>query len=111
MNTEEILKTAKANLPGHWHQGGYGDGVDKLCLMGHVLYATGEDVNQNVRTGTGTRWVTEASYTIRALHDVLEEQYPGVYSVPDWNDDPERTEEEVIAILEKAIAKAGEDAS
>lgn len=120
--TLETLKTARENLPGHWHQGEYTDNAGNYCALGHLANVEGM-ISKNGEVYS--RY--DQDIASRPLAQVIGEQYPdwiektyGSYCnledqdfldaavVAEWNDVPGRTEEEVIAIFDKAIARAEE---
>ena len=92
----EILNAAADLIEpeGAWTQGSYG-GSGCWCAMGAINHVGGflSDIN-------------EASI---ALARSLGFQFPN--SIPDWNDDPYRTQSEVVAALRAAADKARTDAS
>lgn len=94
-----------------WHQGNFVEKPDEamplvplrdqpqvggVCLLGALGCAKGNPwitVNHNLADDVDT------------LIGLIDAQYPEMgpwYSVADWNDKPGRTQDEVIAILEKA---------
>jgi hypothetical protein len=103
-----VLRKVRNNLPGHWYQGNYSDGHGNYCVLGHIAVALGEESGRYDDVG-------EYEY-YELLNTIIVEQYPefaessesSEYAMPRWNDEKSRTEDEVIAILEKAIAKAEE---
>lgn len=105
----DILKTARENLPGHWFQGDFSDGQGNFCALGHLGYALGV-ADGNIDEFTDGR---DMEYAV-LLAELIKEQYPDFNpkgyngSVAEWNDSEDRTEEEVIAIFDKAIARAEE---
>lgn len=111
MKTSEVLRTARQNLPGHWYQGYYGDGEGNYCALGHLSVAAGLNPRTIVTTALNDGDFSvynddvHAAYTV--LQNVIVEQYPhGPREIPIWNDDLNRTEDEVIAMFDKAILEA-----
>ena len=111
MDAARVLREAAKNVPGHWMQGFYGDGAGNYCAVGHIAKALGMDVDGYVK---GERrepvWDDDVEALALALGEVILEQYPESvgYHVPNWNDAEGRTEEEVVAMFEKAAVKAEE---
>jgi hypothetical protein len=111
MDTAEILRTARESLEGHWYQGHYGDGEGDRCAVGHIMSAAGIDIDGYLSSRVGGPiWTRDVHAAVMLLGSVIKEQYPGHDdNVPLWNDADGRTEDEVIAMFEKAAAKAEEE--
>ena len=97
-----IIDKALSNLPGHWYQGGLGDDNGNFCGIGHILYAT--------------PYEGSADNAINLMSEVAKEQYSERID-PDnrhtckfaqFNDHPDTTEAEVIAVMEKASVRLDE---
>ncbi len=109
MNTVEVLEKAKERLRGHWCQGAYSmtdDGVEcpietpgcRVCAHGAVIHAT-----DSMEVRYGVQWSALSFLGSAAISN-------GFDSAPSYNDAEGRTEEEVLALFDKAIelAKAEE---
>lgn len=73
-----------------WVQGWYGTDRDGFCISGAIRNVAGNDwISESVATEF-FRWLTEAGAIDK-----------NQYSVPAWNDAPERTQEDVILYLNK----------
>lgn len=106
----EILKAARAVIekPESWTKGYYAKAEDRtwtisngpkavcFCSIGAIEKATGK-----VHYGGG--WPFEAEYMLRRAADVS--------NIADFNDAPERTHEEVLAIFDRAIELAVEESA
>lgn len=110
------IREAAEQIKGHWHQGYYHtDDMKKFCGVGMMRKVVGDLENVNpFATGNDWRSPSEAYYsTIRCAGEIMDgvaaEQFPdrmeGVESFVSFNDHPETTEDEVIAVLEKAAVK------
>jgi len=93
------IRKALERLPGRWYKGGLGDGAGNWCGIGHL---------QEVAPFRNAH-----DYGQQQMDKVAEEQYPdrlgskdgaGFQLVPfaAFNDHPDTTEDEVIAVMEKA---------
>ena len=104
------LREVITRLPGHWYKGGYGDGKGNYCGVGHL-----SEYGYNV--GSSQEEMNEA---FKLMNEVAFEQYPerATYvinfgsdvqevakSFANFNDHPDTTEEEVIAVMEKAAVR------
>lgn len=92
---EKMLET----LPGHWHQGSLSDKKGNYCVVGHLRKALG--------LNTISGWPLDALEAVDFLETKIVEMYPdrpsaGWDPVPAFNDHPDTTEEDVIAVVEKA---------
>lgn len=97
-----VIEKALQNLPGHWYQGGLGDGKGNYCGIGHVSNAS---FNQ----------YRAVDYATSLMNEVALEQYPDRFEgdtsmVPFavFNDHPDTTEADVIMVMEKAAIKMEE---
>lgn len=89
--TAEVLRDAKTFLtPETWAQGAQSDPA-KACVGDAI-----DDAAGNPRKG---RAVGAAELAVRALMDVTDAEYIGV-----WNDEDGRTLEEVHGAIDRAIA-------
>lgn len=106
----EVLQKARDYLaePGHWYKGGYcnPDDETQMCGFGACNFAA---------TGTPKPTMEQGlSFfdTGDALHKALNKLYPHsespfryhYYSI--WQDEPERTLDEVLAVFDEAIKQA-----
>ena len=108
-----VFEKMRKNILGHWGKGDFST-PDGFCLLGHIAYALGEQDGDYINVSG------EAMPYAQFLSDIILEQYPEMNKTWDvtqglplapWNDAPERTIDEVLMVVEKAIAKANEDAS
>lgn len=93
----DVLEAAADLLskPGAWTQGAFREG-DCFCVLGAIAFITGDNPD-------GSWYGNTAAAAREPLAMVV-----GVktYDVVGWNDDPERTQDEVVAKLREAAAKA-----
>jgi hypothetical protein len=119
MTIAEALRAALAAMNDsgkHWHQGDYviylDDDEPSFCAVGAINYVTG---------GNAENWNdTETRATIVALDGVIKAEVAPTRSNPEswnefdyaidrvirWNDDSERTWEEIVAKFNEAAIKA-----
>ena len=91
----EGLKT----LPGHWHQGGWRNGAGDQCGGGHVRSVIAKEFGEH------TEFFRSMDLVFKIMGEVAYEQFPEraeVASFFRFNDHPDTTEAEVIAVMEKA---------
>lgn len=92
----EVLSKARDLIarPGGWYQGAYESPDGRaFCALGAINRAAYE---------FDMAWSIDAYVE---LDCVISEVWPGYASVPQFNDDPGRLQEEVVAMFEKAIAR------
>lgn len=101
-----IVREAASNLKGHWLQGKMRDG-DNRCGIGW-LCETAKQTKLNDQVLLGLSFMTE----------VVREQYPErldgpeISSIPPFakfNDHPHTTEDDVVAVMEKAAVRLDEE--
>jgi hypothetical protein len=99
-----VIREAAKRLPGHWYQGWFSDGDGNHCGLGHISEVAAE---QNIVWGN----------TLEVLNAVAREQYPervvrsATYpnaAFSEFNDHADTTEEEVVAVMEKAAVRLDE---
>lgn len=96
------IAEAVKNLPGHWFQGDFGDWEGNYCGFGHL---------QNVYIENGQQ-CDQATFDL--LNDVAGELFPdraaygAIFSFPAFNDHVDTTEEDVVAVMEKAAVRYDE---
>lgn len=106
----EVLDRATQIIakPESWHQGSArNDNRTAFCSLGAIQEAVSPNWEVERRMN---RLLFDRSWKV--LAEIMVENYPelhlGDYPVPLWNDDPNRQHHEVIAMFEKAAAKAAE---
>ena len=93
MTTAEILRGAKEKIEKHgWIQNSYGSDEIGFCSSGAIQSFVGLPRNQCARL---------CHPAMIAVRNAV-----GEYCIPEWNDRPGRTKEEVLAAFDKAIALA-----
>lgn len=108
MTVAEVLKAAREIVakPDGWHKGTWSfDGGTCFCSLGAISHVCAPDVPP------GDYWFDgDADEVGHLAASVLceAEGLAGIYcdSVPEWNDDEDRTQPEVVAAFDKAIALA-----
>jgi hypothetical protein len=93
------IRKAIKTLPGHWHQGSAFGPNNTACGLGHLHRAT-------VKSNLDLNLYCPASKLMSdAAIDKFPERVggePGPGAFPNFNDHPETTEDEVIAVMELA---------
>lgn len=96
-----------------WCQGVYGDRDGNVCLVGAVGIACGRKISAS----EGSYFEDNHRATSTSAEDLARERMKTALSYlpmpgPDrWNDEPGRTQEEVVEALRTAAARAREDRS
>lgn len=99
-----IIREAMKSLPGHWHKGGLTDRNGNYCGLGHIINAfdlTGLDI-------TGHTSAVDVYYLLdikakEMFPDRLgNENTAASAAFPQVNDHPDTTEEDILAVMEKA---------
>lgn len=101
----EGLKCAKERLRGHWGRGWY-----FMDNVGTRIYEATEDCRccaiGAVRIAVRKYDPCDRTKLRQEIESVLQDSLPcGERNVPFYNDQPGRTEEEVLALFDRAIAK------
>lgn len=97
----DALKIARRRLrnPKRWHKGSYsrfnknGKPVAS-CAFGHLQY-------DHIRTDVGIYWEAHGCL-VRAV-SIIADARNADFAVTEYNDAPERTHEEILALFDKAI--------
>ncbi len=107
MKSSEMLRVALENVPGNWHQGNmFGDEGDSACGLGHV--------NRAALTSGSFMPRSEMNAAYESMAVVAGEQFPERawnsqrHTFAAFNDHPDTTEDEVIAVMEKAAIQLEE---
>lgn len=112
MDVSEVLAEARQIVERGWCQHGYTDGRGNYCLRGAIGIASGlmRDYSGNVTYTPVSSDAERAAALERSKLDVRVAQLvcqhlpePFV-SIPVFNDQPDTTKNDVLAILDKAIA-------
>jgi hypothetical protein len=100
-----VLRAARKRIEDDWAQGAFcRSGL--VCTAGAVLIEAGWDVEPTHATHPDKfAWWTEPALVLVAKELGFEE---GAMDVPKWNDHPFRTKEEVLALVDRVIAKEEE---
>ena len=107
-----LIREAASRLPGHWHKGSMTDGNGNHCALGHLW-----EVSKSYEDSDVERW-----RAFPYLDKVAIEQYPdrvvdpddhlsGLAAIAQLNDHPATTEDEIVAVMEKAAILLDEDIS
>lgn len=100
---QAALRDARAIVQRGWNQHALTDGKGAYCLKGAIGIATGAmfDIGGEV---IYTKSLTSASLC-QYLMGVVASQLPEPFeSIPAFNDQPDTTRDDVLAVLDKAIA-------
>lgn len=111
------IRKAAENLKGNWYKGYYFNSRNhsKMCGIGHLQSAIFDkplDLATNEALNDGERWnLYGEAYEI--VNNTAGEQYPdrmkhSTFNFPNFNDHEDTTEDEVIAVLEKAAVRYDE---
>lgn len=97
-----IIRQALPHVPGHWLKGSMADGNGNHCGIGWVAY-------QHLLSSVP---IEEYFDAITKMDVIATEQYPErvywddtVRQFASFNDHPDTTEDEVIAVMEKAAVE------
>lgn len=114
MNVKEALTGAYRLVEGNWHQGEGTDGAGNYCLRVAIGIATGAmtdnqgKVTYTKRAGDShdeyaAHWrnLRTDHYAITLVTGCLPE---GFDSIPVYNDNPDTTRRDVLAVIDKAIS-------
>ncbi len=98
MNTVELLTYAKGRVQRAWAQCESITDEGAVCATGAVFATNprGQKVNFHIRNKA-------AGYLREALRQTEPEN---LYGLPSWNDQPNRTKKEVLALYDTAIKNA-----
>ena len=93
-----LIRKAVERLPGHWHKGGLQDHKGNFCGVGH-LWQVGELADYTV--------VDECQNLMNMTAGELFPDRAGkvIPAFATFNDHPDTTEDEVIAVMEKAAIR------
>jgi hypothetical protein len=106
------ISEAAKNLPGRWHKGDLHSG-ENSCGLGHLINAVVGEEHADWQDLHLKRAVEEFNKANSMMVKVAVEQYPdrtigvGAYpqSFASFNDHPDTTESDVVAVMEKAAVK------
>ena len=98
-----IIRTALSTVPGNWCKFQLTNSEGKHCGIGHVIMAYDPMVHGNL--GSHDAVVEMVKVAKEQYPERLSEDYP-VYT--DFNDHPDTTEADVIAVMEKAAVRLDE---
>jgi hypothetical protein len=94
--TRRVLATAKGIIANGWCQGRAMDGAGRYCILGAVIEACG-----GVGDGSPARRIAALLAKTAGLDpDIPEAAYP----ITTWNDARDRTQLDVIDLIDKALA-------
>ena len=104
-NVIQILEDAKTFIENGWTKGDYTDGEGCYCAIGACRMAASGSTSVVSLWAEDGQESTPYERAIQRLTDVL----PGAYgSIPTFNDAPETTLEDVLALFDRAIANEDE---
>ena len=110
VTSAQVLTRAKEILEpeGRWMQKGYGlrepNGLPPIGMPGYTCLCLFGAINEALKEITGDIFLfaVESAEILDAMETQLL-RITGEESYIEWNDDPSRTQAEVLAVLEKAI--------
>lgn len=104
MSREQVvLMEARAIVQRGWNQHAVTDGKGAYCLKGAIGIASGAMVDRGGEVAY-TKSVTNACL-YQFVMGVVASQLPEPFeSIPAFNDQPDTTRDDVLAVLDKAIA-------
>lgn len=98
---------AAKNLPGHWYKGDYADGEGNYCALGHIALARGVNANNLYDLDESIAFLDGE---VELLNSLAREMSNGEYQfIADFNDAEYTSEEDIVALLEKAAVKVEEN--
>lgn len=112
---KEVLIKARSIVERGWHQGDSTDGHGNFCLRAAIGLAAGSHVYNDGRytweqLGRDASPVEHAAHLQRSARDVkaaqlVVDQIPKPFKgISVFNDDPDTTKNDVLAVLDKAIS-------
>lgn len=100
-----IIEKAIASLPGHWIKGHLEIG-DSHCAIGHLAKAARDSILPVPLEHLTTALASMSAVVLEQYPDRLEGSDLG--PIAQFNDHPDTTETEVLAVMEKASVKFNE---
>lgn len=100
-----IIRKAAESLPGHWHKGSIYGGGDKYCAVGHMYKNAGFEFASDGTISKGDDYEQLRKAWDFVTGVVLEFTNGKYDELPDFNDAADTTEEDIVALLEKAAVK------
>jgi hypothetical protein len=109
----QILQCARDLLEQGWCQRAfYNADTHSFCIQGAIRFQCRQkalfNLQEYVRTESESKYMNAIGYVSRALHPNGSCEWYADY-VFVWNDSPNRTKQEVLDVMDKAIALARED--
>lgn len=104
MDVKQVLEGARGLLENRWARGYYTDGLGGYCLAGAINISAGEmqDVRGTITYAAHDREVKKVAFEARLLAcNFLPEPFE---TLPTYNDAPGTTQQDVLAVLDKAIS-------
>lgn len=106
MNLQQVknsLQHARSEVAKGWCQGMLGNDAGEVCAKGALHHGVGRDISNTEGT---EYWDTYFAAMDYLLKDVVIELPAGYDPLVQWNDSSIRTQEEVLALFDKAISLA-----
>ena len=108
-SVREVLVEARGLVERGWHQSSLTDGCGNYCLRAAISLAAGSFTDVHGRVGYlpyKTDGSTHAAYILDLDSQLLVRAFlpEGYQSIPVFNDDLETTQNDVLGVLDKAIA-------
>jgi len=98
------IAVAAQNLPGHWYKGRLSDGQGNFCGVGHLSNAFG-DMSQTYDSTAFIRYCKMHKLLGKVAREQFPERLDEDQTFPRFNDHPDTTEDEVVAVMEKAAIR------
>lgn len=115
MTETNPIREAAARLKGHWYQGDYRDDAGNACGLGHLFDVLAETEGKTQNELSHDLHMTEGPSPSLFMRDVAQELFPERWQEDEkdasfaiFNDHPDTTEDDVIAVMEKAAVRFDE---
>lgn len=104
MTVHEILVKARNLIDQNWIKDGYVDADGGVCARGACIRATGHTPHQ-YRHYCDDKFIS----TQYILEEIIVQKYGFNVGVVSWNDEDERTKEDVLEVFDEAIRRTAPD--
>lgn len=104
-NTRSILTAARNLIEHGWHQGALTDGHNNFCIKGAIGLCSGFYTKSAGKVALSKKLDYDTLVSDhKAMQAVAAHLPEGFDSVPVFNDNPDTTHNDVLAVLDKAIS-------
>lgn len=97
------LTAARAEVEKGWRKNGFEDGAGNVCAVGAINRVT----FGCAALGIIPRGAPQRLSRRNVAYDALRAKVPSDISVPEYNDDPATTRQEILNLFDKALADLG----